>query len=813
LKVGDWKLGVWLSLFVLVIGVGRADSVDFATEVYPFLKGNCIACHNASKAKAGLNLESPEMMLKGSESGPVVVPGKSMESLLYLVSAHLEEEFMPPEGNKANARDLTPEELDLLKRWIDEGAKGEAPSTAPQDLKWKSLPDSLTPVYDVDISRDSRFVAFNRGNRVFVYDVAARAVSAELVDGEAAHLDLVQALAFAQDGLLASGGFQTIKLWRQGTNVHAVDLEAMAALPGAGAVVGDVAVAGGADGELVMWNLTTKETKRWKDEAARVVAVSLADGKPLALLETGSVRIGDAVAYKLPMQVSAGVWLPDGRLCVATPEGGVRLFKAEVLEKEWAMGEKVVRMAQLPGQILTATEGGLVKFWNLESGAEVRSIQHGSALTGLAAAGQSVATAGANNEVKIWSAADGKLLHTLRGGETERRKVSEATMARDLANRVFDDAVRTRDEATKVYTETLTKAKATVNIADIAGRRNFELAKRESARDAGALAVAEVDLAMREARKTATEAERVKAEDELNKLVLPVGAVGLSADGKVVAVAFGDSSIVLWSVETGARMDVFSGQSVSSLAFTQGGDVLALGDKSAIVWDVNPEWKLERTIGGLESDLLKGRVSALGFSPDGTRLASGSGEASRSGDLTIWNVADGTAFRTLRDLHSDTINDVSYSRDGEYLATASADRFAKVVETQEWKVLYSLEGHTGHVNSVAWRADGAELATGSADLSVKIWKVATGEQVKTNQGYGKDVTAVAYVGIGNQLVSASADKSLRADNDRFPDVSALLHCAAVGVDGELVVSGDENGVLTGWSARDRKKVFAVEAGE
>ena len=110
-----------------VAELDRTQPVDFAKEVFPFVKKNCIPCHNTSKDKAKLNMETPELMMKGSENGPVIIKGNGAESYLFIVSAHHDEPTMPPTKNKAGAVQLTPEELALLKRWIDEGAKGLAP--------------------------------------------------------------------------------------------------------------------------------------------------------------------------------------------------------------------------------------------------------------------------------------------------------------------------------------------------------------------------------------------------------------------------------------------------------------------------------------------------------------------------------------------------------------------------------------------------------------------------------------------------------------------------------------------------------------
>src|SRR5574341_758214 len=55
---------------------------DFKVNVYPILKSNCLACHNAKDSEADLVLESPKAMLKGGESGPAIVAGNSEKSLL-----------------------------------------------------------------------------------------------------------------------------------------------------------------------------------------------------------------------------------------------------------------------------------------------------------------------------------------------------------------------------------------------------------------------------------------------------------------------------------------------------------------------------------------------------------------------------------------------------------------------------------------------------------------------------------------------------------------------------------------------------------
>jgi len=120
----------------------RTTPVDFDREVRPFLSDNCLSCHCQTTTKGGLNLETPESMLKGGDTGPAITPKKGSESLILQAAAHLDDDLtMPPRDNKAKAKNLTPEQLGLLKMWIDQGAK-DSPKTE-RVVHWQPLPEGL----------------------------------------------------------------------------------------------------------------------------------------------------------------------------------------------------------------------------------------------------------------------------------------------------------------------------------------------------------------------------------------------------------------------------------------------------------------------------------------------------------------------------------------------------------------------------------------------------------------------------------------------------------------------------------------------
>ncbi|NQW49328.1 MAG: hypothetical protein HQ464_16330, partial [Planctomycetes bacterium] len=98
--------------------------VRFQDELLPLFAANCLACHNSKTSEGGLSLETVATIVAGGDSGPGVVPGMPAASTLLVRAAHRDPDAdtMPPQGNSVGARRLAPKELELLERWIAEGA-------------------------------------------------------------------------------------------------------------------------------------------------------------------------------------------------------------------------------------------------------------------------------------------------------------------------------------------------------------------------------------------------------------------------------------------------------------------------------------------------------------------------------------------------------------------------------------------------------------------------------------------------------------------------------------------------------------------
>ena len=100
--------------------------VTYAADIKPVFDQSCVKCHSGDKPKAKLKLDSLENALKGSKDGKVVVAGDSAISPLVRSVAHVtsdKDAWMPPLHNKAKIGPLTPEQIGLIRAWIDQGAK------------------------------------------------------------------------------------------------------------------------------------------------------------------------------------------------------------------------------------------------------------------------------------------------------------------------------------------------------------------------------------------------------------------------------------------------------------------------------------------------------------------------------------------------------------------------------------------------------------------------------------------------------------------------------------------------------------------
>ncbi len=746
--------------------VDRKTPVDFPTEIYPVLKSNCIACHNKTTTKASLNMETPELMKKGGETGPAIVPGKGGDSLLLQSAAHQADSDMPPKSNKVGAVNLLPEELGLLKLWIDQGAKPGQKQV--KQIAWQPLPPGLNPIYAVAMSPTGEFAACSRANQVFIYDLTARQQVAQLV----AHRDMTLALAFSPDGnRLATGSFGEVKVWkREG-----------AKLPMSAEIK----------------RLMESEAK--VQQASRSVALAALD----VAFQTSAIAAAttEVTAFKDRVK-KAGDAIADTKKKLEDKQKAAKTATDAKDSAQKALAEVDALVAKAPSiDPALAKRQAAAKAW-LETATQAEA---------QAVAATEAETDAAKKGLARKAATDAKLAAQKTVDDVNALAASAPKQKPDatLAKRQTDSKTKL-DAATKAETEAKDALKAAETAATDAGA---ELPKVTKLQADATKAETDAKAALAAAQQTQKKAtgDLTAATKLSTDAVKAASALVLSADHRWLMEPQADGSSVIWALGSGLPVARFVPKAGAKpvLAFKPDGQLTWTADSGALsTLDLTPKWTLEQTLGtGDAASVITDRVNALGFSPDGRTLAVGSGAPSRGGDITLWDANSGKLTQAIRDRHSDAVLSLDFSPDGKLIASGGADKQLRVSEVVSGKLLKTFEGHTHHVMGVAWRADGRVLASSGADNAVKIWDWIKGERRKNLDGWDKEVTSIHYLGATTRLLTTSGDKQVRLIGEDASAPAALagttdfMQAASASHDGQWIAAGGEDSVLRVWEAK------------
>jgi WD40 repeat protein len=256
-------------------------------------------------------------------------------------------------------------------------------------------------------------------------------------------------------------------------------------------------------------------------------------------------------------------------------------------------------------------------------------------------------------------------------------------------------------------------------------------------------------------------------------------AISFSSDGKWLAfsiLGFADNNKVLvWNVEANQMQNIYEGHAIGdfgrirSITFNRDCTLIASASKDSTVkiWDLNTE----KLYASLKTEK---PVNTVSFSPEGSVLVSGTSD----GNIEIWDVKSKSRLDILKSNLS-SINSVAFSSDGSMLAIGGEDnwadadwechnsdsvnaKFLQILDMKTNEVIYVLDGHSEQVNSVAFSPNGQVLATGSDDGNVKLWDVNSGKEILTlssqdNKDLTSEITSVAFSSDGQLLASSSVD--------------------------------------------------------
>jgi WD40 repeat protein/HEAT repeat protein len=211
-----------------------------------------------------------------------------------------------------------------------------------------------------------------------------------------------------------------------------------------------------------------------------------------------------------------------------------------------------------------------------------------------------------------------------------------------------------------------------------------------------------------------------------------------------------------------------------------------------------------------------GNVRSVAWSPDNTRIASGSDDRT----VQVWDAANGGHSFTYSG-HASTVLTVAWSPDGRRIASAGHDGTVQVRDASTGRNVFTYRGHTGDaVTAVAWSPDGKRIASASTDVTVQVWEATNGGNVYTYRGHFQPVNAVVWSPNGKRIASGSWDGTVQvwdASTGRnvltyfepSPSIQSPSPVAAVAwsPDGKHIASGSYDKTVQVWDATSGGHVY------
>ncbi|HEV3168364.1 MAG TPA: c-type cytochrome domain-containing protein [Isosphaeraceae bacterium] len=408
--------------------------VSFYKQVLPILQRKCQGCHQPAKANGKLDLTSFELLVKGGQTGSPIEAGKPDESLL-IDNVTGAKPLMPPMGVP-----MTTEEVDLVTRWVGQGAKDDTPPAAKDTIDADHPPVYAAPPLTTALafSPDGQTLAISGYREVLIHKADGSGLAHRLV-GQAQR---IESLTYSPDGtiLAAVGGspgrFGEVQFWDAKTFKLRTALRSTY--------------------DTLYGGAFTPDGKRFSfgcaDNSARVVEVK--DGKETLKIDHHSdwvfntafsldgkhlITLGRDGSIKLT-ESGTGSFIDD----IGKNYGELKVLARHPKENKVVIGgdERIPRLYQIfrtQARDMNYTDFNLLKAFEAQPGP--------IAALAFSADGNTIAVGGSGGEVRLYNVADGARKQTLKGHKGGIFSIAFSPDNARVATGGFDGTVRIFDAA------------------------------------------------------------------------------------------------------------------------------------------------------------------------------------------------------------------------------------------------------------------------------------------------------------------------------------------------------------------------------
>lgn len=306
---------------------------------------------------------------------------------------------------------------------------------------------------------------------------------------------------------------------------------------------------------------------------------------------------------------------------------------------------------------------------------------------------------------------------------------------------------------------------------------------------------------------------RIQKKNYFNTTGVKVTEAQFFAASNLVVVGFANGLFGLYEVPhfTTIHTLSISQQKIDTVAINATGEWLAFGSAALgqlLVW----EWQSETYV--LKQQGHYYDINSVSYSADGQSLATGGDD----GKIKVWNTTSGFCYVTFSE-HSSGVNAVEFAKQGQVLFSASLDGTVRAFDLVRYRNFRTFTSpNPVQFTSLAVDPSGEIVCAGTMDtFEIFVWSVQTGKLLDILAGHTGPISSLAFSPTGMNLVSGSWDHSARTWDvfGRSKSIETLVHqtevlAVAFKPDGKEIAAATLDGQISFWDIAEATIVGTIE---